>query len=157
MLRAASALGLALCACGSPCGPSSGKVTNVVDGDTFDLESGVRVRMLLVDTPETNTKPPQCYGLAAKDATIAALEGKVVGLSYDPTQCKDMFDRTLAFVTVDGKDYNLSMVKEGLACSRYVAGSKDRVQEFDDAETVAKTDRKGIWGTCTGTVECDTK
>ncbi len=157
-MRAAVFVGLLLCGCGgSPCGPSQGKVTNVLDGDTVDLESGVRVRLLLVDTPETNTSPPQCYGLQAKAATVAALEGKQVQLGYDATQCKDMFDRTLAFVTVDGKDYNLSLVAQGLACSRYVSGSKDRVQEFDDAESVAKTDRLGIWGTCTGVVECDKK
>ena len=148
---------LALAGCGgSPCGPASATVSHVVDGDTVDLDTGVRVRMLLVNTPETNTNPVQCYGLPAKEATVAALEGKQVSLTYDDAQCKDMFDRTLAYIKVDGKDFNLELVQKGLACAYYVApGGKSRQQEFDDAEAVAKTDRTGLWGFCTGKIECD--
>jgi endonuclease YncB( thermonuclease family) len=39
------------CGGASKCGPSTGVVVNVVDGDTFDLEGDVKVRLLLVDTP----------------------------------------------------------------------------------------------------------
>ena len=45
----------ALSACNPPsstCGPRSAVVVRAIDGDTVELDSGERVRYLLVDTPE---------------------------------------------------------------------------------------------------------
>ncbi len=38
---------------GSSCGPSTGVVARVIDGDTIELETGERIRYLLVNAPET--------------------------------------------------------------------------------------------------------
>ncbi len=145
------ALALTVVGCGtpSPCGPSSGKVVNIVDGDTFDLESGVRVRLLLIDTPETTGGKMDCHGQEAKAFTRAALDGKSVSLQYD-AECKDRFGRTLAYVFADGKEVNTTLVKAGLACVLYVAPSgMSRRSEFEDLESEAKTNRTGMWGACT--------
>ena len=147
--------GLASAGCGStsPCGPSSGTVVNVVDGDTIDLESGVRIRLLLVDTPETTNGKMDCYGQQAKSFTTSSLDGQRVSLQYE-TECKDRFGRTLAYVSVGGKDFNAELVKLGYACTLYVApGGMSRKAEFEDLESVAKTNRTGLWGACT-TVTC---
>jgi micrococcal nuclease len=153
----AAVLTLALLAIGcgaqSPCGPSQGKVVNVVDGDTVDLETGVRIRLLLIDTPETTGGKTDCYGQQAKAFTASFLDGKNVNLQYD-TQCTDRFGRTLAYVSVDGKEINSTLVKDGYACVLYVApDGMARRTEFEDLESVAKTNRTGLWGACT-TVTC---
>ena len=151
MKWAAPLLALAALGCGptqSPCGPSEGKVTNAVDGDTVDLESGVRLRLLLVDTPETTNGHNDCYGQIAADYTAANLVGKQVSLKYD-TQCMDRYGRTLAYVTVDNRDFNAELVSKGYACVYYIApDGMSRRAEFDDLESVAKTNRTGVWGAC---------
>lgn len=156
MRSALAVLALFTVGCGaqSPCGPSSGKVVNIVDGDTVDLESGVRIRLLLVDTPETTSGKNDCYGQEAKAFTTATLDGQSVSLQYE-TECKDRYGRTLAFVSVNGKEINTSLVEKGLACVLYIApDGMSRKTEFQDLEVVAKTNRTGLWGACT-TVTCE--
>ncbi len=80
-------LGLALvvlCACGSEsaCGPSGGVVSRVVDGDTVVLQTGERVRYLLVDTPESTGGKRECFGAEARDFNRSLVEGRVVRLTY---------------------------------------------------------------------------
>ena len=142
-------------ACGPPpptmsiCGPSTGKVTRVIDGDTIELESGQRIRYLLVDTPETTAGKNDCYGSQAVDFNKMQVEGQTVSLAYDEAGCKDRYDRLLAYVSVGGKEVNKALVENGLACVLYIppAGSSRHV-EFEDAESVAKTNRTGLWGAC---------
>jgi micrococcal nuclease len=132
----------------SPCGASQAKVTNAVDGDTIDLDNGKRVRLLLVDTPETTSGHNDCYGQEAASYTTDQLVGKTVSLKYD-TECTDRYGRTLAYVTVDNRDFNLELVTLGYACRYYIApDGMSRKTEFDDAESVAKTNRTGVWGAC---------
>lgn len=150
MKKLALVLALSAAGCGqqSPCGPSSGRVINVVDGDTVDLESGVRIRLILVDTPETTGGNNDCYGQEAKAFTTASLDGKQVSIQYD-TECKDRFGRTLAYLTADGKEVNTALVEQGLACVLYIApNGMARRTEFLDLATVAKTNRTGMWGVC---------
>ncbi len=147
-LAVVAALGCGPVSPASPCGPDSAKVTNAVDGDTIDLDNGKRVRLLLVDTPETTSGKNDCYGRIAADYTAATLVGKQVSLKYD-AQCTDRYGRTLAYVTVDGHDFNADLVKQGYACVYYIApDGMSRRQEFIDLESVAKTDRTGVWGAC---------
>jgi len=156
-VRAAAliALGAALAACGgSPCGPSSAKVSRVVDGDTIELENGTKVRYLLVNAPETTNGHNDCYGAQAAARNAELVEGKTVQLTYD-TQCTDRYGRTLAYVKVDGVEVNSTLMTEGLACVLYVKpDGMSRVQEFEDLEVVAKTNRVGLWGACS-VVTCE--
>lgn len=147
---------LAAAGCGgSVCGPSSGVVQAVVDGDTFDLSDGTRVRLLLVDTPETTGGKNDCYGQEAAAYTRGLIEGVAVQLSYDEAACKDRFGRTLAYVKVGGTELNSELVKQGLACSLFIApGGQARAAEFDTWESEAKTNRTGMWGACT-VIPCD--
>lgn len=121
----------------------------------MELSNGDRVRLLLVDTPETTGGKMDCYGQQAVQFTSAQVTGKTVQLSYDEASCKDRFGRTLAYVKVDGVDLNRALVDQGYACFLYVSpGGKDRKTEFEDAEAQARTNRVGVWGQC-ATVTCD--
>lgn len=144
---------LAFAGCGattSKCGPTSGAVDFVVDGDTFQLMDGTKIRLLLVDTPETTQGKNDCWGLEAKTFTTSQLAGKTVTLSYDEAACTDRFGRTLAYVTADGVDVNAELMKRGLACFLYISpGGSARQDEFATWEAEAKTNRTGMWGACT--------
>lgn len=139
-----------LCGCGTPeskCGPSKAQVDYVVD--TFELVGGTKVRLLLVDTPETTQGKNDCYGQEAKAFTISQIAGKTVELSYDEASCTDRFGRTLAYVKVDGVELNSALAQQGYACFLYVKpGGAARQEEFATYEAEAKTNRVGMWGTC---------
>lgn len=133
----------------SPCGPSQAQVDFVVDGDTVELVGGTRIRLLLVDTPETTQGRNDCYGQEAKAFTAERLTGKTVDLSYDESTCVDRFGRTLAFIKVDGEDLNAELTKQGMSCFLYVQpGGIGRKDEFETYEAEAKTNRVGMWGRC---------
>lgn len=151
MLALALALLGLISGCGgaSKCGPSTGVVVNVVDGDTFDLEGDVKVRLLLVDTPETTKGKNDCYGPEAAAVTSARVSGKTVELRYDEAGCTDRFGRTLAYVTVDGVELNTELITQGYACFLSVPPSgAAREEEFATYEAEARTNRIGMWGAC---------
>lgn len=145
-----AALALLGAACGSPCGPGSGTVAFVIDGDTIELTSGVKIRYLSIDTPESTGGKNDCYGVAAADENRALVDGKTVQLAYDDAVCTDKYGRTLAWVTVDGTDVNKHLVQQGFACSYYLPpGGEKRADEFATCQSEAQTSRVGMWGSCT--------
>ena len=82
---------------------SSGRyyVERVVDGDTFILEGGVRVRLLGVNTPETKhpRRPVEPLGPEASEFTKSHIEGRKVTLQFDRER-RDRYHRVLAYVYV---------------------------------------------------------
>jgi micrococcal nuclease len=147
-----------LCACSppmSPCGPRTGVVTSVIDGDTIELQSGVRIRYLLSDTPETTGGKRDCFGPEAVARNKGLVDSQTVTLTYDEARCQDTFGRTLAYVSVGLTEVNATLVREGLACALFVSpAGQARREEFETLESEAKTARAGMWGQCT-MVPCD--
>ena len=142
-----------LSGCGPACGPGSGEVARVVDGDTIVLRSGETVRYLLVDTPEIS-EPAECYGFEARLANVSLVAGKAVQLRYD-VQCEDRYGRLLAFVSVDGIEMNRLLVERGLACVLRIP--PNGVQEaplFEQQEAAARESRRGLWGACVRDPPC---
>ena len=133
---------------GSDCGPSSGMVDRVIDGDTIVLTTGEKIRYLLIDAPETTNGHNDCYGSNASTFNSDLVLNKTVGLSYDE-QCTDMYGRLLAYVSVDGMDVNELMVQRGYACVLFIPpDGKSRYDEFKMYQADAKAMSKGIWGSC---------
>lgn len=95
----------------------------VVDGDTVKSPYGVTYRLLGFDTPETHFA--KCsyereLGLAAKERLGKLLaNGEVKVLESGR---RDRYGRTLATLTVNGKDVGEILINEGLA--RPYAGKK---------------------------------
>ena len=134
----------------SKCGPATAQVDFVIDGDTLALLDGTRVRLLLVDTPETTQGKMDCHGQEAKAFTVAQVVGKTLELTYDEASCTDRFGRTLAYVKVGSVDLNAELVKQGLGCFLFVKpGGEARQDEFATYEAEARTNRTGMWGVCT--------
>lgn len=125
-------------------------VTRVIDGDTIEVEKDGEtetVRLLLVDTPETKhpTNPVQPFGKEASQFATAELEGKTVQLEYDGPK-RDKYDRLLAYVWIDGEQFNEQLLTEGLARYAYVYNPPYTYsEELKKAESEARKAERGIW------------
>jgi micrococcal nuclease len=141
----------AACSCAtlpSECGPREAVVRRVIDGDTIELTSGERVRYLLVDTPESTGGAAECFGLEARDENRALVEGRRITLGYD-AECRDRYERLLAYVTVDGIDVNALLIEEGYACALVIPpNGAERAAEFRALERGARDQALGLWGEC---------
>lgn len=93
-------------------------VTDVVDGDTVDIEPAIdgvdRVRFIGVDTPEVSFGQ-EPGGPEASAFTTEQLEGEQVALEFDEERL-DRFGRLLAYVWLPGGElFNETLVREGYA------------------------------------------
>jgi micrococcal nuclease len=126
------------------------KVIRIVDGDTIKVTyDGIEesVRLLLVDTPETKhpSIPVQPFGPEASEFAEATLADKEIQLEFDGPE-RDKYDRLLAYIWVDGENFNQMLLEEGYARYAYVYDPPYTHQkEMTEAEERAKTSRVGIW------------
>ena len=126
-------------------------VERVVDGDTLLLQSGERVRLIGVDTPETKhpSKPVQYFGKEASAFTRRMVEGKRVRLEFDQANAaqghKDRYGRTLAYVFLeDGTLLNAEIIKQGYGHA-YTQFPFSRMEEFRRLEREAREQGRGLW------------
>jgi len=132
---------------GSGCGPSRAVVERVIDGDTVELDSGERVRYLLVDTPESTTQV-ECFGAEAAAFNRALVEGREVRLTYD-AECADHYGRLLAYVEVEGESVNQALVAQGYACVLQIPpNGVELAPLYLELETHAVDERRGLWAAC---------
>lgn len=125
-------------------------VARVIDGDTFELETGEKVRYIGIDTPETvdPDKPVQCYGHEASAFDKQLIEGKKVRLVADTTD-KDKYGRLLRYVYLeDGTFVNLQIIQEGYARVLTIPPNLAFHTLFIQAARAAEAAKKGLWGAC---------
>jgi len=150
LLIAAVALALAIPQITSPLGSSRAApvlVRAVVDGDTIDVTSVGRVRLLGIDAPEIGRGPATSAPFAeeAKERLTGLLWHRWVRLEQDVEKI-DVYNRHLAYVmTEDGQFVNAVLVREGLARVSARTGLA-RLDELKRAERDAQESRRGIWG-----------
>ncbi len=139
----------------SDCGPARATIMRVIDGDTVVLDSGDKVRYLLINAPETTLGHDDCFGSNATQFNSDLVLGKQVDLAYD-SECRDIYGRLLAYVTVDGQDVNALEVERGYACVLYIPpDGETRHDEFKQYESEAKAAGKGMWSACVGMITCE--
>lgn len=106
---------LLLAGCAAEAKASDITVTKFVDGDTIDLSTGETVRFIGIDTPERG----RC-GYKEATAALKKLVGKKpVELAGGARDDRDKYGRILRYVSVDGKDVGLEMIRTGWAIARY--------------------------------------
>lgn len=143
----AGIVGLAGCEADERCGPASAMVSRVLDGDTVELRDGQLVRYLMVDAPEVG-HGEECYGAAAAQANTDLVLGRRVELRYD-AECRDRYDRLLAYVSVGGREINSVLLERGYACVLQVPpNGEDRKAELEALEARARALERGLWGAC---------
>lgn len=113
------------------------KVVEVVDGDTFQLKSGKRVRLMGVDAPEYD----RCGGQQARERLASLILNKKVVLKEE---VQETFGRTQALV-YSGNDFiNKIMISEGWAVPDYRKNSQRDV--LTQSYHTAKNNQQGIFG-----------
>lgn len=137
-------------------------VIKVNDGDTFEIESGERVRLLGIDTPEKweSNKLSKDSERTGKDKEIIKKLGELsskytedlllnitVILVPDSTNDnKDRYGRLLRYCyLLDGTFFNLKIIQDGYAYAytRFPIIYKD---SFVDAQRDAMENKRGLWG-----------
>ena len=120
------------------------RVVRVIDGDTFEIEGGERVRLIGVDTPESvkPDTPVECFGKESSDYLRSLVEGKEVRLERDRTD-RDRYARLLRYAYLGDVFINERIVRDGYAES--VAYKPDTAKQavLDRAEETAKIERRG--------------
>lgn len=127
-------------------------VIRVVDGDTIIINfkgKKERVRLLRVNTPESvhpDKKQNIPMGKTASDFAKKSLKGKYVDLEFEGP-FKGRYGRLLAYVFVDGTNFNLELVEQGLSPYYTKYGPSEKYdKEFREAERYARKHELNIWG-----------
>ena len=135
------------CDAGERCGPAEGVVSRVLDGDTIELAGGQVIRYLMVDAPEVG-RAEECFGAMAEQANTLLVLGQRVQLRYD-VECRDDYDRLLAYVSVEGREVNSILLERGYACVLHVPpNGEERLDELNLLEAKARAAKRGLWGAC---------
>lgn len=119
---------------------SDTRVAFVLDGDTFELENGERVRLVGIDAPEAG----EPHFSSSRNALIALIDKKEVHLQQDVTN-RDKYDRLLRLVWVEDTFVNLEMVRQGWASAHTFPPDVTHQEAFGAAEQTAVRARRGIW------------
>ena len=123
-------------------------VVKVADGDTFTIETGEKVRLIGVDTPES-VSPSAAknvpFGKEVSEYVKEQLLDKQVRLEFD-TQRADRYGRLLAYVYLeDGTFLNELLVEKGYARVMTVPPNVAYQEVFLKAEEGAKESGTGVW------------
>ncbi len=138
-------------------------VTRVIDGDTVDIVfrdgETERVRLLGIDTPETftanepneysNITDMDCldkWGILATKFAVQELHGETVTIVVDPLAGeRGSFGRLLAYIQIDGEDFNSKLIRNGYA-RVYIEGASSRKNEYVSLQDEAMFMGTGLWG-----------
>lgn len=130
-----------------PKNAEQGIVKRVVDGDTFVLEDGRKVRMIGINTPESvdPRRPVEFYGKEASRYATKILEGQNVLLEWGRNP-KDRYGRWLAWVwLLDGTFINGYMVEQGYAQVYTFKDNPDHANYLLDLQKKAREEGRGLW------------
>lgn len=115
-------------------------VINVVDGDTFDIGNGERVRMYGINAPEY---PNGCMAEDSKKRLSDLILNKKIKII---NKGKDNFGRSLGMIYIDKLSINKVLVTEGLAIyDGKVNPDNKEVLEMENANNEAKMTSRGLW------------
>lgn len=123
------------------CSGTTTKVTRVIDGDTFETESGLKVRLIGINAPEIT----DIFGQEARQNLSDLIENKIVDLQKDNISSdRDKYNRLLRYVILDGTDINKKMVSDGFAFA-YLKYKFNKSNVYEQAQILAKEMNSGMW------------
>lgn len=126
---------------GNSTGGETGRVVDVIDGDTIDVDiNGIvqRIRYVGVNTPERNET---CYSSAVQ-ANAGMVEGAIVRLVKDTSET-DRYDRLLRYVYVGNLFVNRELVVQGYAEAVLYQPDDQYWSEFVDLERQSARSSRG--------------
>ena len=125
--------------------PRTATVVKVYDGDTLTLDTGEKVRLKAVNTPER--RPPQPFADEAMRVAEKLVLGREVVLDVDPSSTHDGYGRLVAGVRVGDADLALRLVEEGLGHVFLIPPDDGDPTALLEAQDRARAARLGIWST----------
>ncbi len=117
------------------------KVVRVIDGDTFVIETGEKVRLVWINAPEIS----DIFWQESKYHLDALIGWKTVNLEKDIlTDDKDVYSRLLRRVLIDDADINKVMISDGYAFA-YLKYNFSRKDEYREAQISSNSSNLGMW------------
>jgi micrococcal nuclease len=117
-------------------------VLRVADGDSFTCRDGRRVRLIGIDSPESQQQP---YGARARNALLKLLTaGAAVWLESDVAPL-DRYGRLLAYVWIGPVLVNEAMVRDGWAVLHTVPPNVKYAERLTRAQKEARARGTGLW------------
>ncbi|OYW84369.1 MAG: nuclease [Sphingobium sp. 32-64-5] len=96
--------------------PGPARIAYVIDGDPVRLASGERARIAGIDAPETQRGQAKCAReIAAGRAATARARAMLGGRTVRLRRLGRSYGRTVARVTLDGRDVASMLVEAGAA------------------------------------------
>lgn len=128
---------------------STEKVSRVIDGDTFEIQGGIKVRLIGIDTPEmkNKNKTVDCFAAEAKRKMETLVGGKEVVLIKDISET-DKYGRLLRYVYLGDEMVNDTLVKEGYAKISTFPPDVKFKDQFLASERWARDSKSGLWQAC---------
>lgn len=121
--------------------PAKAEIGRIIDGDTFTLADGSKIRLIGIDSPE---KGQRLYD-EAKQYLNELIAGKTVLLEYDKGT-RDRYGRILAYVYVEDSFINGKMAESGWASLLTIKPNTKYAKELKRLSDNARHARLGIWG-----------
>jgi micrococcal nuclease len=123
------------------CTQQAGTISSIeiIDGDTFRLETGDTVRLIGIDAPELS----QPGGEMSREYLAHLLLGKPITLEKG-YEDRDKYNRLLRFVYINGLCINEEMIRQGYAEARYLPESPIH-EYYVQLEIQAETAKAGLW------------
>ena len=119
------------------------------DGDTLDIRSGARVRLVQIDAPELGEG--ECYARESRtELERLAAPGEQIELESDPElDDTDRYGRLLRYVQTANANVNVELVRRGAAAPFFRRGNEGTyADELLAALAEARRVSRGMWGSC---------
>ncbi|MGG1674243.1 thermonuclease family protein [Neobacillus sp. NRS-1170] len=136
---------------GSSTGQQPITLVRTIDGDTIKVKVKGKietVRYLLVDTPESK-KEGMCvqpFAIEAFRRNNQLVNSGRLTLEFEEGNTRDSYGRLLAYVYVDGKMVQETLIKEGLARVGYIMNPPYKfLNLLRENENLAKREKENIW------------
>ena len=127
--------------------PTSATVAAVYDGDTLTLNTGDKIRLRGINTPEL--RPAEDFGIEARDAVRDLVMNQQVQLIYGnpPGQNRDAYGRLVASVRIGDIDVATYLLERGLGHLFIFPSEAIDIEVMKTAQNTAKSKGLGVWST----------
>lgn len=125
-------------------------VTRIIDGDTFEIETRQKVRLIGIDTPElnkANARDPECFGVQATQKLSDLILNKKIRMKKDISET-DRFGRLLRYIYIDTLFVNKYLVDSGFAFAHAYPPDMKFKDTLTLAQKTAQENKQGLWNEC---------
>ena len=122
-------------------------VQHVYDGDTVQLKSGEKIRLIGINTPEMNYKKgkPEPFAQEAKSFLARKVNKQRIGIRYG-TDKRDKYKRHLAHIFLaDGTNIQAALIEKGYAINIAIPPNLWQQTCYQSIERRARSKRTGLW------------